>query len=215
MEKIFSVQLSGLPRMAKILDGGVPFSDFRLGRIEKVLESGRFVVVLENGTQVTAEGSQALKVGNCVRVFPPSGVSWKVGKEQELPPPALNESGTLWTAFLPLGFGGKKSSVRLQTFVDTKIQRGIEKGSRAVYFVLWTRTEKLGEIQWCIYLKGRQISIQVFAGGEGFDKQGSLKNLAIGIEKNLKGLGFVLAVPTVFLPRPFRIPEGFRLNIKG
>jgi hypothetical protein len=214
MEKVFYVHISGLPRPVGGLNAGLSQMGFRLGKIEKVIDPGRFVVVLENGERVTADGSRTLKIDNRVRVFPsPDGLQGVKGEKELLPPP-LKENRALWTAFMPLGFGGKESSLRLQTFGEVKMRSGLEKIPRAVYFVIWTRTEKLGELQWSIYLKERQVSLQVFAEGGGREKEG-LRNLAAGVERGLKRLGFVLVTPTVYLSRPFRVPEGFRLNVRG
>lgn len=214
MEKFFSVQIRGLSRPVAGLGTGLSQEGFRLGRIEKVIEPGRFVVILENGERVTADGSPALKINYPVRVLPASDALSASKGGKELLPPSLEEIGTLWTAFLPLDFGGRGASVKLQAFVEVKMRNGLGKSPRAVYFVIWTRTEKLGELQWSIYLKGRQVSLQVFAEG-GDREKGGVSNLAAGVEKGLKRLGFVLAAPTVYLSRPFRVPEGFRLNVRG
>ncbi len=154
-----------------------------------------------------------MKVDNHVRVFPPREIS----AERTQKEPAADygkESGTYWTAFLPLGFGGKKASTRLQVFVEEKPEGFWGKKPRAVYFVVWTQTEKLGGLQWSIYLKGRQVSLQVFAEKSTVDNV-RLKELAESVEKSLKNRGFSLLTPTVYSERPFKVPEGFRLNVKG
>ena len=214
MEKVFSVHMSG-PSPVAGLNAGLSQTGFRLGRIEKLLDSGRFMALLENGKRVTVEGSPILKIGNRVRVFPSSdGLQRAKTGERELSNSPLKENGTLWSAFLPLGFGGRGASVRLQAFIEVKTQNGFVKSSRAVYFVIWTQTEKLGEIQWSIYLKGKLVYLQVFSD-EGSREKEDLRTLVVGVERGLKRLGFVLAAPTVYLGRPFRVPEGFHLNLKG
>ena len=189
----------------------MPGTGFQLGRIEKVLEPGRFIVVLKDGARVTAMGSPALEANTRVRVFPPGGISQGREKTAERIPLPM-EAGSQWTALIPLGFGGKHSTARLQVFVEKK--RPGEKGAPAVYLVFWIRTEKQGELQWSIYLRGRQVALQVFAPG-GVKAKDGFKELVGGVEKNLEGRGFKLLAPTVFLGKPFRVPEGFRLNLRG
>ena len=188
----------------------LPGTGFQFGRIEKVLEPGRFVVVLTDGARVTATGSPALEARTRVRVFPPAGISRGVG-EMEAPIP-LAESGSQWAVLIPLGFGGKRSAARLQVFVEKK--KPGNKGSLAVYLVFGVRTEKQGELQWSVYLKGRQVALQVFAPGPE-EGMANFKDLVAGVEKNLENRGFKLMAPTVFLRKPFRVPEGFRLNLRG
>ncbi len=210
MERIFPVQMNALPKPPAGLAADWSPSGFKLGRIDAILEPGKFVVELENGVRVTASGSRALKLDSRVRVFPPAAtLTGGAEKEQPLP---LREKNFSWKALFPLGFGGRKASARLHVFLEERPESLWDKSPRAVYFVIWTRTEKLGEIQWSIYLKGRQASIQVFAETGGKDV---LKELVSGVERNLKGLGFVLAAPTLYLSRPFKAPEGFRLNVRG
>ncbi|HJT24306.1 MAG TPA: hypothetical protein VJ873_06995, partial [bacterium] len=150
-----------------------------------------------------------------VRVFPPGEGPLRASEgKKESGADLLRESGTQWAALLPLGFGGKKASARLKLFVEEKPEGIWGKGNRAVYFIVWTLTEKLGELQWSIYLKGRQVSLQVFAEKGFFDLDG-LKELTGGVERSLKNKGFTLASPTTYLERPFKVPDGFRLNVKG
>lgn len=213
MAKIFSVYVSHFPAPTGKGLTGFFYPGFKLGKIEKVLEPGRFVVVLENGERVTTQGFQNLKIGSRVRVFPPGEIPGSAN-EEELQSDFLKKAGTQWTALLPLGFGGAKSSVRLKIFVEEKTEGPRDKGPRAVYFIIWTQTEKLGELQWSIYLRGRQLFLQVFLEKDTFDAV-ELKNLIGGVERNLKNKGFILAAPTAYLDHPFRVPEGFRLNVKG
>ena len=206
--------MSGLFRLAGGLKTDLPFSGFKLGKIEKILEPGRFVVVLENGSRVAAQGARTLKINSRVRVFPPGEISAGVKGESEPPASPLKGSGTQWRALLPLGFGGEKASARLRVFVEEKTGGLWNKNPRAAYFVVWTHTEKLGELQWSIYLKGREVSLQVFAKN-GIDDKDGIRDLAANVEKSLKSRGFTLAAPTVYLGRPFKAPEGFRLNVRG
>lgn len=210
MDKLFPVQMNVLPRTTGALAADWYPSGFKLGRIEAILEPGKFVVELENGVRVKATGSRALKLDSRVRVFPPAATL--AGESEKEQPLSLREKGVLWKALFPLGFGGRKASARLQVFLEERPEALWDKNPRAVYFVVWTKTEKLGEIQWCLYLKGRQVSLQVFA--EAGEKS-ALRELVSGVERNLRGLGFVFATPPVFLNRPFKAPEGFRLNVRG
>lgn len=214
MEKIFSVYVSGFSTSVGKPVSGFPYPGFKLGHIEKIVEPGRFVVILENGERVTAQGLRSLKVGGRVRVFPPGEIPPVSRDEGEHQSDFLRGDGTQWTALLPLDFGGRKSSAQLRIFVEEKMGGFWAKGHRAVYFVVSTKTEKLGELQWSIYLKGRQVSLQVFADNDFFDLS-ALKILTNGVERSLRSKGFALAAPTVYLERPFKVPEGFRLNVRG
>lgn len=214
MEKFYSVQMSASTRLAEDWKTGLSATGFRLGRIEKVLEPGRFVVLLESGVRVTAEGSRALKIESRVRVFPPREISSEVRTPKGSSVDLWNESGTYWAAFLPLGFGGQNASTHLQVFVEEKPEGFLNKSPRAVYFIVWIRTEKLGSLQWSIYLKGHEVSLRIFAEQGSVDRVG-LKDLVVNVERSLKNKGFSFLAPTVYSERPFKVPEGFRLNVRG
>lgn len=213
MEKTYPVEISGFRKPLGILGPESFSSGFMLGRIEKVIGPGRFIVVLDNGVRVTAMGSKALKVNTRVRVFPPEGIAENKGSEREVPPLA-QDNGIQWTAIFPLGFGGSQAQARLQVFVERKKEGSWAKRTTAAYFVFWVNTEKQGLLQWSVHLKGRQVALQVYSDGKGPEKN-SLRALSATIEKNLQSRGFSLMASTVFLAHAFRVPEGFHLGLRG
>ena len=186
-------------------------SGYGPGSVEKIIGPGKYLIAMQSGQKVLLQGPRALKVGTQVRVTAPSRPMEPKGVPESN---KINskESGIQWTAFIPLGFGGKGAAARLRVFVERKKDGPLSKNSPAVYFVFTVETEKQGEIQWSIYLKGRQVAIQVFSG---LRSEGDLKDLIGVVERNLKSKGFVLSGPTVVLARPFKVPEGFHLNVKG
>jgi hypothetical protein len=183
------------------------------GLVEKILAPGKYVVVMQDGQKITAQGSRSLRVGHQVQVLRRVDLLSKTKDGLKSNASSLKEPGLHWKAFVPLGFGGKKAGALLKVYVEKNDEAFWGKRSPAIYFVFTVRTDKQGELQWSIYLKGHQLAVQVFSGTD--EKRDDLKLLMDSVENNLKGLGFQLLTPTIYLKSPFRVPEGFRLNIKG
>ena len=213
MEKAYPVELSGVRKPLNFLGPNAFSSGYSLGRIEKITRPGKFIVSLDNGQQVTAMGSRALKINTRVRVFPPGDFSGKRGEEKEVSRPILNQ-GIQLDATLPLAFGGTHAQAKLQIFIERKKEGNWIKTAPATYFVFWINTEKQGLLQWSLYLKGRQVALQVYSENK-ISERSDLKLLASSIEKNLLNRGFSLMGPTVILSRAFRVPEGFQLGLRG
>ena len=106
----------------------------------------------------------------------------------------------------------KGASAQLEVFVE-KESKGFGGKKASAYFVFTVKTETQGEIQWSIYLAGKQVALQVYAPNK--TRQENLKLMVLEIEKSLKKKGFLLAGATIYLNSPFRIPEGYRLNVRG
>jgi len=185
----------------------------KLGIVEKIVEPGKYLVIMQDGQRVTAEGSKNLGVGNKVQVLRRIDVLSKGKGDLKIDSPLLKEEGLQWEAFVPLGFGGKKAGAFLRVYVEKK--NGELRGGKtpAIYFVFTIKTYKQGELQWSIYLNGRQVAIQIFSEVSG--REDELKELVKNVEKNLRDRGFHFLASTVRLKSPFRVPEGFRLNVKG
>jgi len=218
MEKVFPVELGvSSPSVKNDLGNGFrSASTLGEGRIQSVLGSGIFVASLGNGEKIEVRGSPALKIGDRVQVsLPASGKSKDLGMvSTEVFSSFVSESGFQWSALIPLAFGGKNAATRLEVFVEELKKGAWEKATPATYFVMTVQTEKLGEIQWSIYIKGHQVAIQVYAKmKEG--KSGELGKLIVEIEETLQKKGFKLIAPAVVLNRPFKIPAGFRVNLRG
>jgi hypothetical protein len=216
MEQVFPIDMSAASSMknSNLTKNSSSTESFKEGEIEKIIEPGRFSVVLEDGTKVQVSGSGELKVGNRVQVLSPSAL-----KDVEASTGAVNASSTemggfQWSAFIPLGFGGEGATAKLEVFVEKKQKGSWKKGDTAVYFVFTVKTAKQGEMQWSIYLKGRQVMLQLFVQVKDNYKE-NLKNLIQEVEKSLKNHGFVVSGPTILLNRSFKTPAGFRLNVRG
>lgn len=215
MERVFSIEsgTSGSLNFGSSVRGGaLPF--FENGVIERVLGPGRFLIVLKSGSKLQVQGASSLKVGDKVQVQS-SDYAGKLASPDEILESASVEGGFEWSAFIPLGFGGKNATARLEVFVERKnSKKFFEKKTQAIYFIFTVRTEKQGEIQWSIYLRGRQIAMQVYAQGTTVQKE-AVKDIIKTVETTLKTKGFMLMAPIVFLSQPFKIPVGFRLNVRG
>jgi hypothetical protein len=194
--------------------GQQPLSQmFKLGMVEKILDPGKYVVIMQDGQRVTAEGAKGLGIGNKVQVVRRIDVSNATKDVPKIKASPLKEAGLQWKAFIPLGFGGKKASAFLHVYVESKNGEFGAGITPAVYFVFTVKTNKQGELQWSIYLKGRQVAIQVFSDLGG--REDELKILVDSVEKNLRDRGFHFLTQTLHLKSPFRVPAGFRLNVKG
>ena len=205
-----SASLGGNKAKALLLIGSI-----KVGVVEKVIEPGRFIVSFADGVKVRVHGSEGLKLGSRVqvqfslnRLKGPEGLP---GAERLAP---REESGFQMSALLPLAFGGKGANARLQVFIERQSRSALDKFIPAIYFVFTVKTIELGEIQWSIHMKGRQVSIQVFAPGAQKLPE-KLRMLTLEVEKGLRNRGFVLSTPTVYLNQRFKVPPGFRLNVRG
>lgn len=211
MERVFSLEavvaLDGLKKNFGPLET-------KAGQVEKVLAPGDFIVRAKDGSSMRVRGPENLKVGSKVQVVPPASVEDKKKPLEVLQSSNFGEGGVRLSALLPLGFGGKGASARLEIFVEERAKSTSPKNEPASYFVFTVKTEKQGEIQWSIYLKGKCIALHVFTHPKGGSKD-LLRKLTQEIENSLEVKGYILIAPTVFLSRPFKIPEGFRLNLKG
>jgi hypothetical protein len=212
MKKLIPVEIGFLGKPLSAREGALSNPEAKMGIVEKIIGPGKYIVSLENAVKVTVRSVQGLKVGNRVQVLPP-GKGIKEGMAEQKAD-SLTKRGLHWSASFPLGFGGKNAMARLKVFVEEKTGEFWNKNSPAVYFVFTVMTENQGELQWSIYLKGRQVAIQVFSPMKGVEKD-DLKELILAVEKNLRNKGFVLSASTVLLAKPFKIPEGFRLNVRG
>ncbi len=214
MERVFSLEVLGGSHKSFKLDGQFLSAGPKAGFVYKIVGVGKYVVTMADGRRINAEGSKGLKLGSKVQVL-----SLVRGFNEKKDPLEIQrslpkESGLQLKAFLPLGFGGEGASASLRIYVEKKCEGFLVKKPSAIYFILNIETDEQGKLQWSIYLKERQVAIQVFSdlGSGGMDK---LKILVANVEKTLKNQGFHFLAPTVYLKRFFRVPEGFHLNIKG
>jgi len=173
--------------------------------VSEVLGAGRYLVTLPAGVTLKVEGEAGLKIGDPVRVL-------SIPDRPDLS--IWTEPGVPWSAFIPLGFGGKNASAKLMVYVEKIAEMGQTEAEPAVYLILECVTELQTPTQWSIYLKGRSIAIQVYPG-EGAGAEAAIGFLVHEVEENLKKKGFLTTGPTVILKKKFKVPRGFHLNVKG
>jgi hypothetical protein len=130
--------------------------------------------------------------------------------------PLVDKSGMVWAASLPFDFapGSGGGVVKLEVFVEKVKKHSLEKASRASYLVFTTDFENGDTLQWSVYLKGKNLSMQIYSS-EKTAQRHDMDKLSGEIEKRLKKMGFVLTAPTVRLLKPFKIPRGFSLNVRA
>ncbi len=217
MEHVFPVEVNISSASVGVSRGKFPSSSgsVKEGVVERILGPGSFIVALPEGQKVRVRGSEALKLGSRVQVqFSPvhsKGTEKLEASGKSVQP---DEKGFQWSALMPLGFGGKGAKARLEVFVERHQESAWDKVVPAIYFIFVVQTEELGEIQWSIHMKGRQVSLQVYAPGAQGSAEG-LRLLVLEVEKGLKNRGFAISSPTAYLKQPFKVPSGFRLNVRG
>jgi len=214
MERVVAVGLGASGLGGRFPGGaGAKAGKIENGVVEKVLGPGRFIVNLADGQRVQVQGAASLPLGRRVQVVLPAQA---VEPARMAAPAALQAEagGYLWSALIPLGFGGVDAYARLEVFVEKRRKMILEKSKPAVYFVFTSHTRDQGELQWSVYLKERQVALQVHADS-GSPGQEKIAALARTVEERLRSLGFILMGPTVFLRKPFKAPPGFRLNVEG
>jgi hypothetical protein len=215
MEKVFPLDGKIIEPTKKGLPSGksLSFPD-KCGWIERIVDPGRYIVSLESGVKVTVRGPETLKVGEPVQVFEnqmnPAYKAIDVNNKVSL----LSDNGVLWSIMMPLAFGGKGALACLEAFVEKRTRNLKDKTKTATYFVFTHRTEKQGEIQWSIYLRGMQIALQVYSKDVD-ELAGGLKEMVRDVEESLRQCGYILMAPAVFLRKPFIPPPGFRINVRG
>jgi hypothetical protein len=215
MEKVFPIDGS----IIKLVREGVPsartrISPTRYGVIEKILIPGCYIVSIEPDVKITVNGSETMKVGDRVQVsMSQVKPEKKIANANISEPLIISEKGFQWSAFIPLAFGGQGSLARIEAFFE-KRKGAREKETPVAFFIFTVSTEKLGEIQWSVYLRGRQVTLQVYMAVLN-ELKGGYQDMVREVEENLKRHGFVFAAPTVFLNKPFKIPQGFGLNVRG
>jgi len=187
----------------------------KVGVVEKVVGPGTYVIRMDDGGLVEARGPRTLKLGSPVSVTAPAESAKVLGSTADAAVSNREAAeGLQWFALIPLAFGGKKAAARLDVYVEKEKEGTRTKVDPAIYFVFTIQTEECGEIQWSIHLKGRQVTLHVFARpGDG--KKGFLNQMILEIEAALNKRGFVLTAPALLLNRPFKVPTGFRLNVRG
>ncbi|HVM32662.1 MAG TPA: hypothetical protein VMU88_05975 [bacterium] len=186
------------------------------GVIEKTIRPGEFWARLDAGQRVQVRSQADLSQGQKVAVLMPARLAERAAV---LAPPAAPAApgllpGTAWTAFIPLDWGDGQSTAKLEVFTEKSRKHSLEKGERASYLVFTTDFKDGGRVQWSVYLKNRNVSLQIYCNEEAARRH-DLGKLAEELEKRLKKLGFCLVSPTLKLKRPFRAPEGFRLNVRA
>ena len=193
---------------------GNPKGWFKVGVVEKITGSGRYVVSTEEGQKIEVRGPASLKPGDKVQIKLISNSPKTLSAQEIDGANVLPGDGIEWSAFIPLAFGGKDSAAKVEVYVERRRPEKQGKNEAAVYFVITVVTDTVGEVQWSIYLKGRQLSLQAFIKSTG-SKREAVRTLVDQVEKTLKNKGFVFVSPTNILDRPFRVPIGFRLNLMG
>jgi hypothetical protein len=215
MERVFPTNVSPAFYGRGIEKSGEVFVRHKVGTIDSVLEPGRFIVKSLTGETFEAKGRVSLTAGTKVSFLLPFDHSVKYESSIERKTvETLSDGGAFWKVFIPLGFGGEVAKAKLEVFVGAKDQKSLGKNSPAIYFVFTVMTNVLGEIQWSVYLKEHQLSLQVYSAG-GKKMADQLKTLIQAVEKSLKSKGFYILAPTIVLSKSFKVPAGFRLNVSG
>jgi hypothetical protein len=123
-------------------------------------------------------------------------------------------SGDRLSALIPMKLGDKISEGKLEFYVERDKTGVLRKKSAIVYLVFSVKTATYGQVQWSVYLNGIHVLIQVFVE-KGAEGKADIHQMIGDFEASLKKKGFSLLAPTVILKKPFKVPAGFQLNIRG
>jgi hypothetical protein len=213
MEKVFLISGENLPK-GSAESKEYPRTPFVAGEaiIEKVLGSNRYLVSLADGTKLTAIGPVSINKGTKVQV---SALSTGAFQKETAPNLTLSiKNGDRWSALIPLKLGNRTSEAKLELYVEREKAGFLPKKDAIVYLAFSVKTETYGQIQWVVYLKVNQVLIQVYAEKGGVGKK-DISLMIKDFEGSLKKKGFSLLAPTVILKKPFKVPTGFQLNVRG
>jgi hypothetical protein len=213
MEKVFLVLGENLPKETL---AGKEYSKISFGLgdafVEKVLGPKRYLVSLVDGTKLTAIGPAFINKGTKVQISPLSVSVFQ--KNAEANSRLSPHSGHQYSAFIPLKLRNKTSEAKLELYIEKGKDGFLSKNNPIVYLVFSVKTESYGQVQWSLYLKGKQILIQIYTEKDGAGKN-DIHQMIQDFEGSLRKKGFSLLTPTVILKKPFKLPSGFQLNIRG
>ena|ERR1700677_3252418 len=214
MEKVFHVIGENISNVSL---AGKEYSGLALAKgdaiVEKVLGPKRYLVTLGDGTKLTAIGSESINKGSKVRV---SSLSTFVFRQKDLEDnlKISVKNGDRLSVLIPFKLGNKTSEVKVELYVERGKAGFFSKKDSTVYLVFFVKTQAYGQIQWSVYLKGNQVLVQIYAEKNGEGKK-TINQMIRDFEVSLKKKGFSLLAPTVILKKPFKVPTGFQLNIRG
>ncbi len=213
MEKVFLVSPESFLKNGPLGSGqaGKPLLEGN-AIVERVLGPKRYSVVLEDGTKLTAVGPDSIRAGAKVKVAAFDSSAARKSTEDNLKVSIKNGDGL--AALIPVKLGSKTEVARIELYVEKEKAGFLKKKEAIVYLVFSMKTDTYGEIQWSVYLKGSQILVQVYAEKDGEGKK-NLDQMIKDFEVSLKKKGFSLLAPTVILKKPFKVPAGFQLNVRG
>jgi hypothetical protein len=214
MEKVFHVLGEN---MSNVSLTGKEYSKLSLVKgdaiVEKVLGPKRYVVILEDGTKLTVIGSESINKGAKVRVSSLSAFAFQQ-KDLEGNLKISVKSGDRLSVLIPFKLGNKTSEAKVELYVEREKAGFFSKKDPTVYLVFFVKTQAYGQIQWSVYLKGNQVLVQIYAEKDGEGKR-TINQMIQDFEVSLRKKGFSLLAPTVILKKPFKVPTGFQLNIRG
>jgi hypothetical protein len=179
--------------------------------VEKVLGPKVYLVSLEDGTKLTARGSASITKGTKVFV---SSLPVSNQNESEHSLRLAGEFGDRFSALIPFKVGNKTTEAKIDLCVEREKSGFLSKKDVIVYLIFTVKTTIYGQVQWSVYLRRSQMLIQVYAEKDGDEKR-TINQMVLDFEGSLKKKGFSLLAPTVILKKPFKVPNGFRLNIQG
>jgi hypothetical protein len=212
MEKVFHFLDSNLSNFAlKIKERPKELLINSNAVVEKVLGPKLYLVSLEDGTKLTARGSASITKGMKVLVSS-LHVSNQTGSEHRVR--LEGENGDRFSVLIPFKVGNKTPEAKIDLYVEREKTGFLSKKDVIVYLIFTVKTTTYGQIQWSVYLRRKQMLIQVYAEKDGNEKK-TINQMIHDFEDSLKKKGFSLLAPTVILKKPFKVPNGFRLNIQG
>ena len=185
------------------------------GVIEKEIRPGQFWARLDTGQRVLVHSAASLSAGQKVTVLPaPAAAAMTKAAPIPAAPDLGGSEGSFWTVLMPFDFGWGESTAKLEIFVEKNKKSASPQAGRASFLVFTTDFADGDRVQWSLYLKGKNVSLQVYSGDQTVRRH-DIVGMSAEIEKKLRKMGFILAAPTIRLARPFKVPKGFGLNVRA
>lgn len=210
MEKVFLMQeqsaVKGVTRQTSVQSSGQGVV------VEKVIEPGKYVVLLSNGKRLTVLGPETLQKGTRVQIAPLADREVAPIREEVSGGPS--PKGESWSMKFPFQLESGTSEVKLELYVEGDKSNLFDKKDPAVHLVFSIKTASLGQVQWSVYLRRNQVLAKVYFEKGDQDSQ-EIGRVIKEFEGSLKKKGFSLLAPTVILKRPFKASARLQLNIQG
>lgn len=175
------------------------------GRVEKILEAGRYQVRLDDQRVLEAKGPLHLAPGS--RVILEKIPLSRVQVNGEKSAASHGETGK-FAAWFPLAFEGAREA-RVELFWD-RSKKVLKNHPRAVYLVVSVLTSSAGEVQWGLQSIGKNIYVRIFA-----EQPQAARPVVEETLNAFRRIGYELPESPVWVNKPLKGAKVLQVDVTG